>query len=107
MSGSAVKAKAEQRLAKTPQVRGAGAAPGQLHLTQRTATLLARAEDEKQSLKDEYVSVEHLLLAMASQEGALKDLGVTRDKLLAGLQQVRGFPTANFTHDDMKNMAGI
>lgn len=90
VSGSAVKAKAEQRLAKIPQVRGTGAAPGQLHLTQRTATLLARAEDEKQSLKDEYISVEHLLLAMAAQEGALKDLGVTRDKLLAGLQRVRG-----------------
>ena len=90
VSGSAVKAKAEQRLAKMPQVQGAGAAPGQLHLTQRTVTLLARAEDEKQSLKDEYISVEHLLLAMASQEGALRDLGVTRDKLLAGLQHVRG-----------------
>ena len=90
VSGSAAKAKAEQRLAKIPQVRGTGAAPGQLHLTQRMVTLLTRAEDEKQSLKDEYVSVEHLLLAMAAQEGALKDLGVTRDNLLAGLQQVRG-----------------
>lgn len=90
MSVSAAKARAEQRLAKIPQVQGAGAAPGQLHLTQRTVTLLACAEDEKQSLKDEYISVEHLLLAMASQEGALRDLGVTRDKLLAGLQHVRG-----------------
>ncbi len=90
VSGSAAKAKAEQRLAKTPQVRGIGAAPGQLHLTQRTATLLSRAEDEKQSLKDEYISVEHLLLAMAADRGVLKDLGVTRDKLLAGLQHVRG-----------------
>ncbi len=90
VSGSAVKAKTEQRLAKIPQVRGTGAAPGQLHLTQRTATLLARAEDEKQSLKDEYISVEHLLLAMAADKGVLKDLGVTHDTLLAGLQQVRG-----------------
>ena len=90
VSGSAAKAKAEQRLAKIPQVRGTGAAPGQLHLTQRMVALLTRAEDEKQALKDEYVSVEHLLLAMAAQEGALKDLGVTRDNLLAGLQQVRG-----------------
>ena len=90
VSGSAVKAKVEQRLAKIPQVRGTGAALGQLHLTQRTATLLSRAEDEKQSLKDEYISVEHLLLAMAADKGVLKDLGVTRDKLLAGLQHVRG-----------------
>ncbi|MCY3729676.1 MAG: ATP-dependent chaperone ClpB [Nitrospira sp.] len=90
VSSSAAKAKAEQRLGKIPQVRGTGAAPGQLHLTQRTATLLSRAEDEKQALKDEYISVEHLLLAMAAQDSVLKDLGVTRDKLLAGLQQVRG-----------------
>lgn len=90
VSSSAVKAMAEQRLAKLPQVRGTGAAPGQLHLTQRTATLLSRAEDEKQSLKDEFISVEHLLLAMAADKGVLKDLGVTRDKLLGGLQQVRG-----------------
>ncbi len=90
VSGSAVKAKAEQRLAKVSQVRGTGAAPGQLHLTQRTVTLLSHAEDEKQALKDEYISVEHLLLAMTSQDGVLKDLGVTRDKLLAGLQHVRG-----------------
>lgn len=90
VSGSAVRAKTEQRLAKIPQVHGTGAAPGQLHLTQRTTTLLARAEDEKQSLKDEYVSVEHLLLAMVAQDGVLKDLGVTRDKLLTGLQWVRG-----------------
>jgi len=90
VSSSAAKAKAEQRLGKIPQVRGTGVAPGQLHLTQRTATLLSRAEDEKQALKDEYISVEHLLLAMAAQDSVLKDLGVTRDKLLAGLQQVRG-----------------
>ncbi|MCY4132345.1 MAG: ATP-dependent chaperone ClpB [Nitrospira sp.] len=90
VSSSAAKAKAEQRLGKIPQVRGTGAAPGQLHLTQRTATLLSRAEDEKQALKDEYISVEHLLLAMAAQDSVLKDLGVTRDKLLAGLQQIRG-----------------
>ncbi len=90
ISSSAAKAKVEQRLAKIPQVRGAGAAPGQLHLTQRTATLLSRAEDEKQALKDEYISVEHLLLAMAAQEGVLKDLGATRDTLLAGLQNIRG-----------------
>lgn len=90
VSGSAVRAKTEQRLAKIPQVRGTGAAPGQLHVTQRTTMLLARAEDEKQSLKDEYISVEHLLLAMTAQDGALKDLGVTRDTLLAGLQEVRG-----------------
>ena len=90
VSGTAAQAKAEQRLAKIPQVRGSGAAPGQLHLTPRTVTLLSRADDEKRSLKDEFISVEHLLLAMAAHEGVLRDLGVTRDRLLAGLQHIRG-----------------
>ena len=43
-----------------------------------------------QSLKDEYISVEHLLLAMVAQGGVLQDLGLTRDTVLAGLQKVRG-----------------
>ena len=85
-----VAAEAERQLAKIPQVRGPGAAPDQIHLTRRMADLLSHAEDEKQSLKDEYVSVEHLLLAMRAQGGVLKKLGVTRDALLDGLQKVRG-----------------
>ena len=90
VSVPAVKASVEQRIERMPQVQGPGAAPGNVHLTQRTATLLSQAEQEMQSLKDEYMSVEHLLLAMVAQGGVLKELGVTRDKLLTGLQKVRG-----------------
>ncbi len=86
----AVKAEAERRLTNIPRVQGPGAAPGQVHLTQRMAALIELAEGERQSLKDEYVSVEHVLLAMAAQDGVLKTLGVTREKLLSGLQKVRG-----------------
>ena len=86
----AVKAEAERQLANIPQVKGPGAAPGQVYMTQRMATLLDLAEDEKRSLKDEYLSVEHLLLAMVAQGGALKAVGVTRETLLAGLQKIRG-----------------
>ena len=86
----AVKAEAERQLANIPQVKGPGAAPGQAYMTQRMATLLDLAEDEKRSLKDEYMSVEHLLLAMVVQGGVLNTVGVTREKLLAGLQKIRG-----------------
>jgi len=45
-------------------------------------------------LKDEYVSAEHYLLALAGENNsaakALKELGATRDKIMQGLQQVRG-----------------
>ena len=80
----------EQALARIPQVQGAGAAPGQLHMAQRLVQILTKAEDEQKSLKDDYLSVEHVLLAMAQEDGPFKKLGVTRDRLLSGLQQVRG-----------------
>ncbi len=86
----AVRQTVEQALTKIPQVQGAGAAPGQLHMATRLAHILTKAEDEQQSLKDDYLSVEHVLLAMAQADGPLKKLGLTRDRLLNGLQQVRG-----------------
>ena len=53
--------------------------------------LLAQAEDEAKKLKDEYVSIEHLLLAMTDDGGAagriLKEFGITREKLAAGAQR--------------------
>src|SRR5438045_1986443 len=52
------------------------------------------AEKEMAKLKDEFLSAEHYLLALAEGKGPaaklLKDLGVTRDKLMQALQQVRG-----------------
>ena len=78
----------EQALAKLPQVQGSGAAPGQMHITPRLTQVLNRAEDEQKSLKDDFLSIEHVLLAMVQEGGVLKKLGLTRDRLLAGLQQV-------------------
>jgi len=56
--------------------------------------VLARAEQEAGKLKDEYVSVEHVLIAMLDEPGAaskiLREAGLTHDKLMAVLQKVRG-----------------
>jgi len=56
--------------------------------------LLTQAEDEAKRLKDEYVSVEHLLLAMTDDGGAtgriFKEFQVTRERLMRALQEVRG-----------------
>ena len=90
ISVPAISAAAEQVLAKLPQVQGGGATPGQLHLTSRLANVLSRAEQEMAGLKDEYVSVEHLLLDMTEEGGIFRKLGLTRDRLLSSLQQVRG-----------------
>jgi ATP-dependent Clp protease ATP-binding subunit ClpB len=58
-------------------------------LSQSLRRVLEDAEKEMEKLKDEYLSTEHLLLAMTSLP-LLKDAGVTRDSLLKALQQVRG-----------------
>ena len=90
ISVTSVSGALEQALAKVPQVQGAGAGPGQIHLTSRLSQLLTRAEQEMRGLRDEYLSVEHVLLAMAEEGGVLRRLGLTRDRLLTSLQQVRG-----------------
>ena len=81
---------------RRPRVSGPGLEPGKVYLTPRLGELLVRAEDEAKRLKDEYVSVEHLVLA-ALQEGAhtaagraLAEAGVTRDGFLKALSEVRG-----------------
>ncbi|MEC4687057.1 MAG: ATP-dependent chaperone ClpB, partial [Nitrospirota bacterium] len=90
VSVAAVQKAAEQALAKLPQVQGPGAAPGQIHITTRLSEILTRAEKEMQGLRDEYLSVEHVLLAMAEDGTLFRRLGLTRDRLLQALQQVRG-----------------
>jgi len=83
-------------LARRPKVSGPGVPPGQIAITQRLARLLDSADQEAGRLKDEYVSVEHLLLALID-EGAttgasrlLRDTGVTRDGFLRALTSIRG-----------------
>jgi len=93
-SADAVRTGIEQELAKRPQVSGPGAKPGNIYVTQRLNQVMVAAEDEAKRLKDEYVSVEHLVLAILAESGAasrlLADAGVTRDAFLAALSEVRG-----------------
>jgi ATP-dependent Clp protease ATP-binding subunit ClpB len=77
-------------------VRGPGAEPGQVMITQRLARLLDAADREAKRFKDEYVSVEQLLFALV-EEGTgsaagrlLAQQGVNRDRLLSALTGVRG-----------------
>ena len=90
VSPKSVSNAAEQALQKIPQVQGSGSAPGQVHLTPRLGNVLNQAEAEMKELRDEYLSVEHVLLSMVEEGGVFKALGLKRDKVLAGLQHVRG-----------------
>ncbi|NOS81706.1 MAG: ATP-dependent chaperone ClpB [Nitrospira sp.] len=90
LSMPSVRQAVEQALAKLPQVQGAGASPGQLHVASRLSQILTKAEDEQRALKDDYLSVEHVILAMVQEGGVFKKLGLTKERLLGALQQVRG-----------------
>lgn len=90
LSVPSVRQALEQVLAKLPQVQGAGASPGQLHVASRLSQVLAKAEDEQRALKDDYLSVEHVVLAMVQEGGVFKKLGLTKERLLGALQQIRG-----------------
>src|SRR5579871_4931348 len=78
-----------EELDKLPRVSGNPQAAGQIYVTPRLQQLLKRAENEAKRLKDEYISVEHILLA-ATDEKVFKDLGLTRERLMRTLQEVRG-----------------
>ncbi|TVR92497.1 MAG: ATP-dependent chaperone ClpB [Spirochaetaceae bacterium] len=81
----------ERRLTQYPRVYGESA---QMQLSSKTGRMLAKAESEAQALHDQYVSGEHMLLALLKDGGDLaKDLqavGVTRDGLMTALKALRG-----------------
>jgi len=82
-----------QELDKLPKVSGSSVALDQIYITARLQKLLTAAENEAKRLKDDYVSIEHVILAAAADGNAekiFKDLGITRDRLMRVLQEVRG-----------------
>ncbi len=91
-AAQAVTAAVQQWLARVPRVTGAAA--GQLYLAGEFRELMSRAEEEQKKLKDEYLSVEHVILALAEGSGemarVLKEVGVTAAALREALAAVRG-----------------
>ena len=85
-----------KELDKRPQVSGPGIEPGKVYLTPRLGQLFVKAEEEAKRLKDEYVSVEHLMLAALETDpkSAFRKIcgtfNLTRDRLFAALNVVRG-----------------
>jgi ATP-dependent Clp protease ATP-binding subunit ClpB len=90
-----VLARFRQELGKLPKVVVHGEnGSDQVYITGRLNRFFTVAEDEAKKLNDEYISVEHLLLAMFEDRGAAarigRDLGLTREKLLLAIKEVRG-----------------
>jgi len=89
---TAIATAARELLARMPQAYG-GSQPG---LSPRLKLVTDMAQAEADRLKDEYVSTEHLLVAIASETGRspsaklLSERGITRDKVFAALTSIRG-----------------
>mgnify|MGYP000263936585 FL=1 len=67
----------------------------QLYLSQETINLLDMAQSQAETLKDTYISIEHILLAMTELQGSkiktlLDNFGVTRNKILNEMKKIRG-----------------
>jgi ATP-dependent Clp protease ATP-binding subunit ClpB len=82
-------------LDRLPKVTSAAGTPAdQIYVSGRLQKVLVAAENEAKRMKDDFISVEHFLLAVLDDTGAtgraLKDLGITRDKLMVVLREVRG-----------------
>ena len=102
----------EEELGRLPKVSGpTGAPPDQVYVTGRLNQILVQAEDEAKKLKDEYISVEHILLAITADKGAagrlLAQMGITRERLMQALREVRGnqrvtSPTPEATYQSLE-----
>jgi ATP-dependent Clp protease ATP-binding subunit ClpB len=79
-----------EALQKLPKMQGGESAM----LSQRLLKTFDKAEDEAKSLKDDFISSEHVLLALTQDKGAvgevMKSSGVTRERVLSSLKEVRG-----------------
>jgi ATP-dependent Clp protease ATP-binding subunit ClpB len=82
---------AQSLVEKQPKIYGEAA---QVYFSSAASKVVAKAETEAASLKDEFVSAEHILIAIAASDGKaaelLKKAGVTKNAILGALKQVRG-----------------
>ncbi len=93
---STIKDRLDQILATFPRVSGPGLTPDKFYVNQEVSEILVLAEDEMKALKDEYLSVEHIVLAILKKGASTRvgkifvDIGLTRDRFLQALTAVRG-----------------
>ncbi len=99
-----VRNQVEEALEKTPKVTYD---TGQIYATPRIAQLMNRADGEAKRLKDEFISTEHLLIAIISDDKGeaakiLQSAGITQEKVYTALQKLRGGHRVTDTHAESK-----
>ncbi len=91
-----IKDRLDRIIASFPRVSGPGMTPETFYVSQELSQILVIAEEEMKALKDEYLSVEHIVLAILKKGASTKvgkifvDIGLTRDRFLQALTAVRG-----------------
>ncbi|MGD2206607.1 MAG: AAA family ATPase [Anaerolineae bacterium] len=91
----AVGRRLDEELKRTPRTQIYGGGVGQVYITPRLKRVIDQSNEEASKLKDDYISTEHLFLAIANEKNTpaariLADVGVTRDRILDGIKEVRG-----------------
>lgn len=84
-----------EKLSAMPRVSGSGRDPDKVYISQATDKVLSAATREAKAMKDDYVSVEHLFLALLDEQTQntselFRAFGITKDKFLQQLTAVRG-----------------
>ncbi|MBI9078645.1 MAG: ATP-dependent chaperone ClpB [Pseudodesulfovibrio sp.] len=86
----------DAEISKMPKVSGPGARADQIMVTQRLQTVLVAADDMRKRMKDEFVSVEHVFLALMEESRSTgvgrvnKQFNLDKNKVLGVLEEVRG-----------------
>jgi ATP-dependent Clp protease ATP-binding subunit ClpC len=99
-----IRGKVEEALGNTPKV---AYQTGQIYATPRIAQVMQKADSEATRLKDEYISTEHLLIAIVSDDKGdaakiLHSAGITQEKVYAALQKLRGSRRVNDARAESK-----
>ncbi len=90
------KSAVQKEVNKLPSVSGPGAQPGQVFVTQRLNRVIVEAEQAAKRMHDEFISVEHLYLAIMDEHGSTgagrvnKSFNLTKDKVLGAMTTIRG-----------------
>ena len=84
-----------EKLSAMPRVSGSGRDPDKVYISQATDKVLSTAAREAKAMKDDYVSVEHIFLALLDEQTQntselFRAFGITKDKFLQQLTAVRG-----------------
>ena len=93
--GAAIRAKLDDALRSSPRANVYGGGAGQVFITPRVKRVLDLAQQEANRLTDEYISTEHIFLAIASERNTpaariLTESGITQDRIYDAIKEIRG-----------------